>query len=154
MKTITDPVIRFWRFVDRGAPDACWLWRGQPEQGSGYGRIRVSPDPSVNHVKAHRFSWELAHGPIPDGKMVLHKCDVRACVNPAHLYVGDHDQNMRDKAERGTHRGEKVWGKLRAEDIIAIRARKESQSKLAARYGVANSLIWAIQQRRIWRHVP
>lgn len=154
MRTVTDPVIRFWRFVDHGAPDECWLWKGKPE-ANGYGRIRISPDPSIHHVKAHRFSWMLANGRDPGDKMVLHKCDVPACVNPAHLYLGDHDRNMRDKVERGRQpRGEEIWGKLTAADVADIRTSGKSQRKLAARYGVVKSAIWAIQVRRIWKHVP
>lgn len=82
----------FWSHVDKSGD--CWIWTasvGSHGYGNAFdGKVRT----------AHRMSWEIANGPIPRGGWVLHRCDVKRCVNPAHLYVGTHEQNMRDAAER------------------------------------------------------
>lgn len=84
-------------FLDNG----CWKYREDLEDDE-YGRIMFQG----KRVKAHRFAWEVYKGPIPEGKQVLHKCDYPPCVNPEHLFLGDHAANMRDMAQKG--RGVKV----------------------------------------------
>ena len=74
---------RFWRHVAKG--DGCWLWIGFKNQW-GYGRFHRNM--SFPYAQAHRLSWELEHGAIPAGLCVLHRCDVPACVNPDHLFLG------------------------------------------------------------------
>lgn len=90
---------RFNEKVDRsGGHHACHLWTGGKD-GVGYGRISVPPR---SFMAAHRLSWELASGqPIPDGLWVLHRCDVRACVNPAHLFLGTVQDNHDDMWAKG-----------------------------------------------------
>ena len=74
----------------------CWLWT-QALKGDGYGHKHYEG----KYQSAHRISWKLNRGPIPDGMFVLHHCDVMRCVNPDHLFLGTHEDNMRDAHEKG-----------------------------------------------------
>lgn len=89
---IDDPVANFWAKVIK--TDSCWGWTAS---GQRYGKLRVSGV----YVNAHRFSWELHNGPIPEGMFVLHHCDNPPCTNPEHLYLGTNSDNMVDMVRRG-----------------------------------------------------
>ncbi len=96
---------RFWIKVVRSGDDECWGWSGTTNKG--YGRINVGG----NMVLAHRVAWELTSGLIPPGMCVLHSCDNPPCVNPNHLFLGTHADNMRDMRAKGRHRYAVVrWG--------------------------------------------
>lgn len=90
---------RFWAKVDK--TDDCWLWTAH-RQATGYGQFSPSPG---HPVGAHRFAWELAHGPIPAGMYVCHHCDVRACVRVDHLFLGSPRDNMADMVAKGRGTG-------------------------------------------------
>lgn len=93
-----DPIhLRFWRRVER-VESGCWIWRGSKD-GGGYGAISTSA--GMAPAKAHRISWEMRNGPIPEGVEVCHSCDTPACVNPDHLWLGTHKQNMQDMSAKG-----------------------------------------------------
>lgn len=77
-------------------PSGCWLWQAYKDS-DGYGQLQVEG----RSVGAHRVSWELTNGPIPEGIFVCHTCDVCSCVNPDHLFIGTHTDNMRDKVKKG-----------------------------------------------------
>lgn len=79
--------------------DDCWLWVGSMHK-LGYGILTRNN----KLLKAHRYSWELFRGKIPDNINVLHKCDVRNCVNPSHLFLGTQKDNMRDCVKKGRHK--------------------------------------------------
>jgi hypothetical protein len=94
---------RFWSKVDKRGPDECWPFTGRTNGNGaypGYGWIR-GPEANRRPLAAHRISWELHNGPIPDGLFVLHKCDFPPCTNPAHLFLGTNRDNMRDAAAKG-----------------------------------------------------
>lgn len=140
----------FWKRIEKRA-SGCWEWTG-PITNSGYGRAG-SPDRT-----AHRISYQLAYGAIPNNKLVLHKCDNKICVNPDHLYAGTSADNARDRIERhrlNPLRGEQApWSKLTAAQVQSIRAeykpREVSTYRLAAKYGVSPSAISAIVRGERW----
>jgi DNA-binding XRE family transcriptional regulator len=112
------------------------------------------------NIKAHRFSYELHHGPIPDGLLVRHKCDNPPCVNPDHLEVGTKADNGRDMMERNRYhyfRGsDHHAAKVTEQDVRVIRQRIASGvtcRQLAAEYGVNETTISAIKRRRTWNHL-
>lgn len=94
---------RFWPRVSK-QDDGCWIWTGA-RHPFGYGVMNVAEPPlRCRYVRAHRFSWELVNGPIPVGLCVLHTCDVPACVNPAHLFLGTKKDNTADMTKKGRHK--------------------------------------------------
>ena len=76
--------------------NGCWEWSGS-RNPAGYGTIGVHRSSRL----AHRVAWEETNGPIPDGLFVLHSCDNPCCINPAHLWIGNHDDNMKDMIKKG-----------------------------------------------------
>jgi len=134
-------------------PDAgCWIWDGRIS-GHGYGRLKyLNKD-----VGAHRASYIAHNGPIPDGMSILHKCDVRCCVNPYHLYAGTHQENMDDMKTRGrTYRSsgaKAVHAKLSDADAIDIFNSSLLYKEIAIKYGVSPTTVSNIKTKKRWRHI-
>ncbi len=152
---------RFWSKVDQspghGPKGTCWKWKAAPNS-SGYGRLAVR---GVRHY-AHRLSYSIHHGAVPDGKFVCHHCDNRVCVNPHHLFAGTHTDNMRDMWAKG--RGDRVkrprgerngTSKLSEGDVVAMRRDRSegaTLSDLARRFGVTESNASSICRGKTWTH--
>jgi hypothetical protein len=164
---------RFWQKVRRGS--GCWLWTARVDR-CGYGAFSLSRQ---TIVRAHRFSWELTQGTAPAHACLLHRCDERRCVNPAHLYVGSpHERVRRPRrarrlvttprpplGRRKRHWTQRTPGKVRrgarsnlsklcAEQVREIRALHQSGSsvtELAHSYEVVPETIVNIVRWRTWR---
>ena len=123
---------RFWEKVDKsGGDDGCWEWIAG-KYPNGYGMFALKRQ--VVRC-AHRVAWMLTHGDIPDGLFVLHKCDNRSCVNPSHLFLGTHKQNMQDMVNKGRNHVPKRI--LTDEQAQAIRDGEDGPTKIANEYGIS-----------------
>jgi hypothetical protein len=135
----------------------CWIWAGA-KSSSGYGNFWVSR--GVTSL-AHRVSFELYVGKIPCGMSVLHRCDTPFCVNPEHLFVGTHLDNMGDMSSKGRKvgiKGEKNrMSKLNDVQVVAIKAAlsggRISQQKIADMYGVDQTNVSQIKLGKSWAHI-
>ncbi len=145
----------FWRRVNK--TEGCWLWTGAPAN-VGYGAVYFEG----RDQSTHRVSWQLAYGPIPDGLCVLHKCDIRLCVNPEHLFLGTKKDNTQDMMQKGRNRSNPPRGerqhaaKLTEESVRSALARVaggESQRSVARSLGVTEANVSAIIRGKSWRHV-
>ena len=146
-------------FTKPGSNDGCHLFEGRKDS-YGYGQIKDKG----KSVAVHRWVWEQAHGPIPEGRHVLHSCDKPACVNVSHLHLGTHADNMREKMERGRcgyrpigAEHKRPMAKItekQAIEIKALLARGYRQSDIARDYRISRSMISDIATGKTWTHVP
>lgn len=141
---------RFWSKVDKRGPADCWLWTGGQAK---YGIIWV--DGVTRYRGAHRISYQMANGDIPDGMLVCHKCDNPLCVNPEHLFLGTPGDNVRDmisKKRNVTTPGEKnAMAKLNWSRVREIRAKGGNHLALSKEYGVSRRTISDVLANRKWR---
>ena len=155
--------LRFWDKVNIPSdPDKCWEWQACKYE-TGYGQIRVNG----HKMRTHRVSYELKYGDIPDGLFVCHKCDNRACCNPAHLFLGTQKDNMQDMVRKGranrtefqsvSRPGVLNSSLLTKEQVLYIRdchnSKRFSQIELARQFGVATTTINRVVNRKSWKHV-
>lgn len=144
----------------------CWLFNGS-RTPKGYGHL--SDNRTYNMIRVHRLSYRELKGEIPNGMLVCHKCDVRNCWNPDHLFLGTHQDNMDDmirkgRANFGTPPGNSIRGedspnaKLTEEKVIEIRRRffagGITKLDLSKEYGVCDKTIGVMIKGRTWKHVP
>lgn len=152
------PLEKFERKYIRKSLNECWLWIGA-KSSWGYGNMRYEGRPSP----AHRLSFTFYKGNIPKGMIVCHRCDVPACVNPHHLFLGTHQDNTNDKIKKGRQppkTGEKnPRVKLRERDVKYIRERyvprhyKFSAVKLGKMFGVNATTICSAANGPNWKHL-
>lgn len=164
-----DPVQRFWGRVLKA--EGCWLWTGG-KTSRGYGRLKVKDGP-LKDVYAHRFSYRLHFGPIPDGAYVCHHCDNPPCVRPDHLFLGSPADNTRDARRKGRMAtgdrnasrryperrpsGEQhANSRLTVPQVVQIRERfdgGEEQKALAEQFGVSGQTIFRIVHKLTWKRL-
>lgn len=139
----------------RKSKSGCWLWV-RSVLANGYGCLRRDG----KTLYAHRVAWELYRGPIPIGLHVLHRCDVRRCVNPRHLFLGTNHDNIKDcrKKGRDVHaRGEHAGkAKLNRFDVKAIRSLARmgyTQRAIGKKFGVSHASIGAVLRGEAWSHL-
>lgn len=137
----------FWSQVDMDGD--CWEWLGH-RQRDGYGTVKYDRETE----RAHRVAWILARGIIPPGLHVLHRCDNPPCVNPDHLWLGTHLENMRDRDSKNRRRapvGElNPRAKLTWDDVAYIRSSSEPASRIAARLGLSATCVRDARRGRRW----
>lgn len=152
----------FWEKVRKTR--TCWIWIAGTDK-DGYGKFGTTNTNSRSYsetgeCRSHRISWVLAHGPIPDGKFVCHKCDTPGCVNPRHLWLGTIKSNAEDRVDKG--RGRRMDGQhnpnSKLTPAIIRRIRKASSSgvrrtAIASLYSIHPMHVSLITRRKIWRSV-
>lgn len=124
----------------------CWIWLHTTSK-NGYGRIG---DHGINKG-AHRVSYEVFKGPVRPDQMVLHKCDIRCCVNPDHLFLGDQQDNLRDMHKKGRGRA-----KLTPAQVLDIQSRPKYRGlivDLVKEFGMQYEHLWGIRNGRSWNFI-
>jgi len=158
---------QFWAKVDIRGLNDCWLWQARTRSGYGYFQFSRETGRKIGsrNILAHRMSWVIEHGSIPDNMCICHRCDTPLCVNPTHLFLGTQRDNLFDMAHkgranlRGLRKGQPngsnhPGAKLKEGDVLQIReayANKLcSQSVLAQKYGVSQTNISSIVRCKTW----
>lgn len=136
---------RFWSKVDKvSSGTGCWLWTAATKEGR-YGAFKLP----TKVERSHRVSWMISNGPIPEKMHVLHRCDVPLCVNPSHLFLGTHKENMCDMRAKERHHvpDNRRYTQQTIDEIAGLKG--QCFQRLAAeRFGVSQTFVSAV-----WRNV-
>lgn len=147
---------RFFKYVKK--TKGCWIWTGTKNR-LGYGQMTTYNKGVRRGIASHRFSWEHHNSQIPKGSLVLHKCDNPPCVNPAHLFLGSHQDNVDDKRNKGRMPiGEKCWNAILTEKKVRkikllYDGKYGCQVKLANLFGVSRGVIQGVIYGHNWKHI-
>jgi hypothetical protein len=139
------------RNIERIPECGCWIWMACYNSG-GYGLLSISG----RKCRVHRIIWELYNGPIVKGMYVLHRCDTPSCVNPHHLFLGTHTDNMRDMIKKGRGRcvGEKNTSTILSnKSVLKIREDNRIYKLISKDFGISVSTISHIKTGRSWSHL-
>jgi len=143
---------RFEKFIYMEPNSGCWLWMGGLFK-NGYGQFKIG----LKVKYAHRVSYEIYKGPIPEEMDVCHYCDIRSCANPDHVFLGTHKENIQDCSNKGRHNKPKGsqhhQAKLQDKDIIKIREDPRSQNVISKEFGVCQAQISNIKNHKDWKHL-
>lgn len=166
-RVINDPALyqavgaRLWALAEiPDDKDDCWVWLGAKRGKSGYGNFKIVSNVTVS---AHRLSYAMVNGKTPGDLMVCHRCDNPGCINPGHLFLGTHDDNMADMVAKGrSHSPESVgaknpYAKLtedQARQVIEMLASGMTNKSIAAEFGVTHAAISRIRMGKSWTHLP
>jgi hypothetical protein len=156
---------RFWPKVKKMPSNGCWLWMAGTRYG-GYGVIGSGGHFGTMRA-AHRVSWELHRGPIPEGLLVLHRCDTPLCVRPSHLFLGTQNDNITDCIRKGRkvnnynfpkYRGaDAPWSKLTIKDVLWLRRSVGrnglTQEAAARKLGICQTQVSRILRRKRWAYL-
>ena len=142
--------------IIKHSDDLCWEWIGRKNK-KGYGEATYHH----NRIMAHRLSWIIHNGPIPDKKWILHKCDNPQCTNPVHLFLGDcliNNRDMKAKDRYNSPKGSDCYkAKLTEEQVIKIKyllLNKElNHSQIAKIFNVHSTTIYSIDKKKNWKHI-
>jgi hypothetical protein len=146
---------RFWSKVSKNGNGECWEWTACKYQ-DGYGQFRVGESIKMSH----RLSYQHHFGDIPNGMFVCHKCDNPKCVNPEHLFLGTHKENMTDMASKKRARGARGQShhlsKMTPEKVKSLRTERANGASLnclAKKYGISAPSVYNIVIRKNWAHL-
>ena len=156
MREKTPFEIRFWSKVAKKSDDECWEWQAYKHPQKHYGYFYVNK--RYRNVRAHRIAYELTYGKISKEAQVLHKCDNPSCVNPTHLFIGTHQDNVNDKVNKGRQmKGEQQpLSKLTNENVKYIKQSLKNgvaKVQLAKQFNVDYYTIYYIEKGRLWKHI-